>query len=256
MPDHTSWLTFVLGHFRDTLEHNANALGDSLVGHQPPNWQSWEPFATAAFIALLLILFGLSVRANLSKEEAIVPDEQLTLRTFMEVFLGYFYNLAKSMMGPDRAKKYFPIIGTSAVFVFTCNVMALLPGFPVATSSLSITLGCALVVFILFNLYGLVTNGWAYIKHLAGPAWYLAPLIFVIELISLCVRPLTLAVRLMLNMAVDHLLLAIFLGLLALLLPLPVMLLGVLVVLIQTLVFTMLTSIYIALATEPHEHSH
>jgi F-type H+-transporting ATPase subunit a len=242
MPDHTSWLTFVLGHFRDTLEHNANALGDSLVGHQPPNWQSWEPFATAAFIALLLILFGLSVRANLSKEEAIVPDEQLTLRTFMEVFLGYFYNLAKSMMGPDRAKKYFPIIGTSAVFVFTCNVMALLPGFPVATSSLSITLGCALVVFILFNLYGL--------------AWYLAPLIFVIELISLCVRPLTLAVRLMLNMAVDHLLLAIFLGLLALLLPLPVMLLGVLVVLIQTLVFTMLTSIYIALATEPHEHSH
>jgi F-type H+-transporting ATPase subunit a len=256
MPDHTSWLTFLLAYFRDTLDHNASALGETLVGHQHPNWQSWEPFATALFVAGLLIFFGLSVRARMAKEEAIIPDDQLNLRTFMEVFLGYFYNLAKSMMGPERAKKYFPVIGTAAVFIFTCNVLALIPGFPVATSNLSVTLGCALVVFILFNLYGLVTNGWAYIKHLAGPAWYLAWLIFPIELISLCVRPLTLAVRLMLNMAVDHLLLAIFLGLLAVLLPLPVMLLGVLVVLIQTLVFTMLTSIYIALATEPHEHEH
>src|SRR5262249_44514195 len=121
-------------------------------------------------------------------------------------------------------------------------------------TSLNVTLGSALIVFILFNAYGLATNGFAYIKHLAGPAWYMAWLIFPIELISLCVRPMTLAVRLMLNMAVDHLLLTIFLGLFAVLVPLPVMLLGVLVVLIQTLVFTMLTSIYIALATEPHEH--
>ena len=64
-----------------------------------------------------------------------------------------------------------------------------------------------------------------YIKHLAGPVWYLAPLIFPVEVISLCVRPVTLSVRLMLNMAVDHLILGIFLGFLAVLVPLPVMLL-------------------------------
>jgi F-type H+-transporting ATPase subunit a len=131
--------------------------------------------------------------------------------------------------------------------------MALLPGMPVATSNLNITLGCALVVFILFNLFGLQQNGWAYIKHLAGPAWYLAILVFPIELISLCVRPVTLAVRLMLNMSVDHLILGIFAGLVALVVPIPFMVLGCLVVLIQTLVFTLLTTIYISLATE-HEH--
>jgi F-type H+-transporting ATPase subunit a len=174
----------------------------------------------------------------------------------MEVFFGYFYDVAKGIMGPERAKKYFPVIGTSAIFVFTCNIMALFPGFPVATSSLNITLGCGLVVFILFNIYGLATNGMAYVKHLAGPAWYLAPLLFPIELFSLCVRPITLAVRLMLNMAVDHLILGIFLGLCAILLPLPLMVLGIVVVLVQTLVFTMLTSIYIGLATEPHAHDH
>jgi len=58
----------------------------------------------------------------------------------------------------------------------------------------------------------------------------------------------------MLNMAVDHLLLTIFLGFLPLLLPLPVMLLGCLVVVVQTLVFTLLTTIYIGLATEHEAH--
>jgi F-type H+-transporting ATPase subunit a len=132
--------------------------------------------------------------------------------------------------------------------------MALIPGWPVATSNLNISMGAALVVFIVFNVYGLKVQGWDYIKHLAGPSPILAPLIFPIELISLCVRPFTLAVRLMLNMAVDHLILTVFLSLFAVLLPLPVMVLGCLIILIQTLVFAMLTAVYIALATEHEAH--
>jgi F-type H+-transporting ATPase subunit a len=87
-----------------------------------------------------------------------------------------------------------------------------------------------------------------------GPVWYLAPLVFPIELISLFVRPVTLGLRLMLNMAVDHLLLTIFMGFLTVLLPLPILVLGCVVVLVQTLVFTLLTCIYIGLATEHEEH--
>jgi F-type H+-transporting ATPase subunit a len=104
----------------------------------------------------------------------------------------------------------------------------------------------------LFNAYGLLTNGWAYVKHLAGPMWWLAPLMFPIELISLCVRPVTLGVRLMINMAVDHLILGLFMGLFAIIVPIPLMLLGCLVVVVQTLVFALLTCVYIGLATE-HE---
>ncbi|MEB2321703.1 MAG: F0F1 ATP synthase subunit A [Sorangiineae bacterium] len=255
MPHHSSWLTLLLEHVKDTLAHNASLAGAGFIQHAPPTWLSFEPIITAILIALLLIALSLRVRASLANpDDAVVPDETLTLRTFFEAFLGYFYDLTKSVMDAERAKKYFPIIGASACFVFFANVMALLPGFPVATSSLSITLGSALVVFILFNLYGLRANGFAYIKHLAGPAWYLAWLLFPIELISLCVRPVTLAVRLMLNMAVDHLIVSIFLGLIAVLVPLPAMLLGIIVVIVQTLVFTLLTSIYVGLATEPMEH--
>jgi F-type H+-transporting ATPase subunit a len=254
MPNHSTWLTFFLGGLRDNLERNASLIGESMIAGHRPSWMSFEPIVAAIFIALVILILAVAARSRLTRlDEAVIPEDKLSLRTFMEVFLGYFYDLAKSLMGPERAKQYFPIIGTSAIFVFFCNVMALLPGMPVATSSLNITLGCGAVVFILFNYYGLRANGMAYVKHLAGPAWYLAWLMFPIELISLCVRPVTLAVRLMLNMSVDHLILGIFASLFALIIPVPLMILGCLIVLIQTLVFTLLTTIYISLATE-HEH--
>lgn len=254
MPNHTTWLTFILGAMKDNLDANAEAIGYSIMNGHPPSWMSFEPIVAAIFVVTVVLILAFLARSRLVKlDEAVIPEDKLSLRTFMEVFLGYFYDLAKSIMGPERAKKYFPIIGTSAIFVFFANVMALLPGMPVATSNLNITLGSAIVVFVLFNFYGLKTNGWAYLKHLAGPAWYLAPLVFVIELISLCVRPITLAVRLMLNMSVDHLILSIFVSLVALVVPTALMLLGCLIVVIQTLVFTLLTTVYISMATE-HEH--
>jgi F-type H+-transporting ATPase subunit a len=256
MPEHSSFLTLLLSHIKDTLDHNAHGiLGESIVGHQSPSWQSFEPLAGSILVILIVLGIALRVRSRLLKtDEAVIPEEDLTLRTFMEAFLAYFYDLAKSVMDNERAKKYFPLIGTAAVFVFFSNVMALIPGMPIATSNLNVTLGCALVVFILFNVYGLATNGWGYVAHLAGPAWYLIPLVFPIEVISLCVRPITLAVRLMINMTADHMMLGLFLSLIALLVPLPVMLLGVLVVVVQTLVFTLLTCIYLGLATEHEAH--
>jgi F-type H+-transporting ATPase subunit a len=258
MPEHSTWLTVLLGYLHETLEHNADALGDSVVGGHPPTWRSFEPGAAALLVVLIVLVVAARVRSRLDRtEEAIVPEESLTLRTFMETFLSYFYDLAKSVMGPDRAKRYFPLVGTAATFVFFSNVLALVPGMPVATSHLSITLGSALVVFVLFNVYGLMTQGGKYIAHLAGPVWWLAPLLFPLEVISLCIRPITLAIRLMVNMAADHVMLGLFLGLAAVILPIPVMLLGCLVVVVQTLVFTLLTCIYIALATEGHdEHAH
>jgi F-type H+-transporting ATPase subunit a len=255
VPEHTSFLTLLLAHARETLEHNASYLGDTFVKGQPPTWRSTEPIIAAFIVALALVAIGIWARARLSRlDERVVPEARLSLATFLELFLGYFYDLAKGIMGPERAKKYFPVIGTSACFVFFSNVLALVPGSPVPTTSLGVTLGCGLVVFILFNIYGIKENGLAYVKHLAGPAWYLAPLMFVIEVISLIVRPLTLALRLMLNMAVDHLIVGIFAGLVAVLIPLPFMALGVLVLIVQTLVFTMLTCVYIGLATEHEAH--
>jgi F-type H+-transporting ATPase subunit a len=233
MPEHTTFLTYLLSAF-PALRHNADAIGVSFIGHHNPTWRSFEPIFTSILVIAMVAL--------------------LALRTFMEAFISFFYGVTRDVMGPRRAKRYFPIVGASACFIFFSNVLALIPGLAPPTSSLNITLGCALCVFILFNYYGLQANGINYIKHLAGPKWYLAPLIFPIELISTCVRPVTLSIRLMVNMAVDHLLGTIAIGIVALLVPVPLMFLGAIVIVVQTLVFSLLTAIYIGLATEHEEH--
>jgi F-type H+-transporting ATPase subunit a len=208
----------------------------------------------------LLVFLALAVRAKVTDhDKSVVPEAKLTLRTFFEIFVGYWYGTMKDMMGPKRAKRYFPLVGTLACFILFSNALGLIPGFIPPTSNWNITMGCALLVFVMFNYYGLKENGFAYIKHLFGPyiGWWAIPinlLLFVIETVSTLIRPLTLSVRLMLNMAVDHLLVTLMLGIFPLFLPIPVMILSTLVVVVQVMVFCLLTSIYISLATEHEEH--
>jgi F-type H+-transporting ATPase subunit a len=256
MPKHTYWFTYILDMF-PALKANAQNLGDSIIGHEHPSYRSGEPVLTAFVYIAVLLLLALVARGKLRNLDAsAVPSDKLTLTTFFEVFIGYFYDMAKDVMGPANAKKFFPIIGGSALFIIFSNLIGLVPGFGSPTSSLNVTLGCAIVVFVVFNYYGLKENGLGYLKHMAGPKWYLAPLIFPIEVISTCVRPVTLAVRLMVNIAVDHLLGSIFIGLVALFVPIPIMFLGIIVCVVQTIVFCLLTSVYIGLATEHAEEHH
>lgn len=263
MPEHTSLLHYLLYKI-GALREGAHALPTSLGGHHL-EYRSFEPMFMAALLMLVIIYLAAEVRGSFKRlRTSSVPEEELTLRTFFEVFFEYFYKLATDVMGAKNARRYFPLIGASAIFIFISNVMGLVPGMIPPTSNLNITAGCALLVFLAFNYYGLKENGIDYLKHIAGWGTFespifnamLAVLMFPIETISLCVRPVTLSIRLMLNMAVDHLLVSIFLGLFALLLPLPVMMLGCIVIVVQTLVFCLLTAIYIGLATERAEDHH
>jgi F-type H+-transporting ATPase subunit a len=259
MPEHTSFFSYLVAMF-PALGENMHNFGVQLLSKKPVEAAGAEPLVASAFVVLILIVMALAVRAQITKhEQAVIPEAKLTLRTFFELFIGYFYDLMKDMMGPKRAKRYFPLVGTCACFVFFSNVLGLVPGFNPPTSTWNITAGCAVIVFFAFNYYGLKENGWGHIKHLFGP--WLGPLgipvnilLFIIESFSLILRPITLSVRLMLNMAVDHLLVTLALAGFALFLPIPVMILGTLVVVVQTLVFCLLTAIYITLATEHEDH--
>lgn len=254
MPEHTGFLTFFLAQF-PTLRQNARNFGETFVGHHPITYRDFEPHLTALLVMVAFTLLALSKRSVLNRvDEAVIPEDTLTFRTFLEAFFGYFYDMAKDIMGPVNAKRFFPLIGGAAAFIFISNAIGLIPGFNPPTSSLNITFGCATLVFLAFNILGLKENGWAYVAHMLGPKWYLAPLIFPIEVISTCVRPVTLSVRLMVNMSVDHLMAGIFIGMLAVFLPIPLMFLGLLVIAVQTLVFCLLTCIYIGLATAHAEH--
>jgi F-type H+-transporting ATPase subunit a len=256
MPEHTSFFSYLIAMF-PALGANMHNLGKSISG-EPVGVHAAEPIVASLFVALAIIVMALSIRGKVvDYESSVIPDDKLTLRTVFEILVGSFYNLMKEMMGAKRAKRYFPIIGTCACFIFFSNLLGLIPGFMAPTGNLNITFGCAIVVFISFNYYGIKEQGLLnYLKHFAGPLWWLWWFMFPLEVFSTCIRPLTLAVRLMVNMAVDHLLVTVAASMFVLLLPIPIMVLGTLVIVVQTMVFCLLSSIYIALATEHEEHDH
>jgi len=259
MPEHTSFFSYLIAQF-PALGQNMSIFGRSLFG-VPVTAHGAEPLVASLFVAFLIVVLALAARGQLvDYDKSVLPDTKLTLRTFFEIFIGFWYGTMKDMMGPRRAKRYFPVVGALACFILFSNLLGLVPGFTPPTSNWNVTMGCALLVFLMFNYYGLKENGLAYIKHLFGPyiGWWGIPinlLLFVIETVSTLIRPLTLSVRLMLNMAVDHLLVTLTLGMIALFLPIPVMILSTLVIVVQVVVFCLLTSIYISLATEHEEHS-
>jgi F-type H+-transporting ATPase subunit a len=262
MPEHTTFFSYLLAYLVarfPALGTNLRVFGHSLFG-EPVTAHGIEPLFTSLVIMVLLVGMALAVRRQvLNQDLAVIPETRLTLRTFFELFVGYWYDTMKDMMGPKRAKRYFPLVGSLACFILFSNALGLVPGFSPPTSNWNVTMGCALIVFVVFNYYGFKENGLGYLKHLFGPyiGWWAIPinlLLFVIETVSTLIRPLTLSIRLMLNMAVDHLLVTLALGIIPLFLPIPVMILSTLVIVVQVMVFCLLTSIYISLATEHEEH--
>ncbi len=209
---------------------------------------------SAVLVALILILAALFVRRELSRvEKSLVPASKLTLTNVFEVVVENILELMDGVIG-HNAKKHFPLIGTIFIYIFASNLLGLIPGFLPPTANINANIACALCVFIYFNVMGIKENGIGYMKHLMGPVWWMAPLIFVIELFGLALRPVTLSLRLFANINADHLVLGIFSNLVPIVIPVVFMILGVFIAFIQAFVFTLLSTIYISLATAHEEH--
>ncbi len=246
------FLTILFGFYAS----NSMASGYTFLSHFAHQWHVPEHVITFLIIAFVISLFGLIYRMK-SKDinKSVIPDKGTTFRNIVEAFGEFVYGLCRSTMGEKEAHKYFPVICMIFVFIFLSNLTGLIPGFLPPTDNINTTLALGLFVFLYYNYQGIKAQGLiGHLKHFAGPVWYLAPLIFVIELISHAVRPISLALRLRGNMFGDHLVLSIFSGLLPYIVPIAFMILGLFVCFIQAFVFTLLTMVYISLATAHHDH--
>jgi F-type H+-transporting ATPase subunit a len=194
----------------------------------------------------LVMLILIPVAFIASRSVKLVPSGT---QNFMESVVTGIEGLIEETMG-HKGKAYFPLIATLALFILVSNLIALIPGFYPPTANLNTNAALALTVFAMTHIIGVKEHGVSYIKHFMGPIWWLAPLIFIIEIIGHLARPLSLSLRLFGNMYGHEIVLMIFLGLVPLLLPVPMMVMGVLVAFIQTFVFTLLAMIYIAGALE------
>lgn len=202
-------------------------------------------------VLILLALAGLSIKKALSKEDSVLPDEKFSIRTIFEILtIDFLFDLFTNMLGSkENAKKYFPLLGASFFFILFANFLGIIPGFLPPTGNFNVPVACALVIFVMYNFYGFKENGLSYLKHFAGPVIFLAPLMFIIEVISHFVRPVSLSLRLFMNITGDHLILGVFTNLVHYIIPAIFIGLGIFVSFLQAFIFTVLSAIYISLAT-------
>ena len=140
------------------------------------------------------------------------------------------------------------------------NLAGIIPAFEAPTMSPWVPAGLALVTFVYFNAMGFKTQGVRYLAHFAGPVRFPNPIANVgimlfmlpIEIVSVCIRPLSLTVRLYGNMFAGEQVTNVFLGLTKIVIPVIFMFLHVFVSFVQAYVFFLLTTIYVSVATH-HE---
>ena len=217
----------------------------------------WLPTASAVLALLVCLLLGLAYRTRvmrlLNRDAQLAPSARFSLVSAVDAVLDFLHGLARDACGEKYFAPFFPLLASFFIFILICNLSGLVPGLPPATESMSTTVALGVIAFLIYNYAGLREHGMSYAKQFFGPLLFIAPLFFVIEIFSHFSRPVSLSLRLMVNIFADHLLLNVFTGLTYLLMPAALLFFGLLVACLQSFVFTLLTSIYISMAVS-HDH--
>ena len=215
-------------------------------------------------VTLLLVIFWLGTR-NMK----IVPGR---FQALIEMGLDLVrVNIAEDLLGKKDGRRFLPILTTIFFLVLFLNITGIVPGFNIAGSSvIGIPMVLAVASYFTFIYAGLKKHPGAFLRNALFPpgvpkAFYIV--VTPIELLSTFVlRPVTLTLRLLMNMIVGHLLLVLlfsathffFLGFGqwfgyvfgagTLAFGIAFSLFEILVAVLQAYVFTLLTAVYLQLA--------
>ena len=194
------------------------------------------------------------------------------MRTVGEEYVGFMRDgIVVPGMGVE-GKTFLSYFCTLFLFILFSNLAGLIPEVKTITSNISVTGGLALCSGALIIYCGIKFHGLlGFIKTFVpgGTPWWLVPLIFPLEVISLIIRVCVLAIRLFANMLSGHmvllsLLLIVFIigqmskmagagaAIPAMGLEIFMTCLELLVAFLQAYVFTLLTSIYAGLVIHAH----
>ncbi len=226
------------------------------------------------FISVIVLLLCILLPARWYRKHKPSDNAPKGFTGFIEMLVMYVVdNIIKPGVGKGY-EKYCPYLLTCFFFIFTCNIMGLIP-FPPGggnvTGNIAVTFFLALCTFVVVQFSG----NKHYWKDIFWPDVPLAlkafPLIPVIEFVGIFTKPFALMIRLFANIMAGHAIaislvciiflvaakpIGVFLGMSGVSVIMSVFMstLEVLVCFIQAMVFTMLSSIFIGLARTEPEH--
>jgi len=216
------------------------------------------PWYTVMFIIAVALTF---VVVWVLKPRRLSVEEPTYTQLVLEKGMLAIRDLLADNVGPHGVR-YFPVVATFGILILISNLMGLIPGLMAPTSATSVTFALGITSFVYYNAIGIRENGLlGHLGHFAGPILWLAPLLFVVELISNFVRPISLGVRLFGNMFSDEQVMTQISNLYSpytnFLLPVALMGLSVFVAFMQTFIFVLLSIIYISeVSHAPHAEEH
>jgi F-type H+-transporting ATPase subunit a len=166
-------------------------------------------------------------------------------QNLLEVLVTGVRDQIREVIRQDPAP-YLPFVGTLFIFIATCNLLAIVPGYVPPTGSLSTTAALALTVFVAVPVFGVAQEGVGpYLRHYIRPSVFMLPF----NIIGEISRTIALAVRLYGNIMSGTVIVAILLGLAPFFFPVVMQVLGLITGLIQAYIFAVLAVVYIASAT-------
>jgi F-type H+-transporting ATPase subunit a len=241
------WFTTVLNH---AFAGPVNAVMQALpAAFHPANPHApiTNPVAMQVMVVGILLLVFALVRTRLSVEKP--GSMQHVVETFNEFVTGQ----SEGIIG-EHSSRFIPFLSALFLLILIGNLIGLIPSLESPTAAGATTLGCAVVAFIYYNVHGLREQGvLGYLKHFMGPIWWLAPLMFVIEIVSHLARVMSLSIRLYANIFAGDMVTMAFFTLIPLGIPVIFLMLHVAVSFLQAYIFMLLNAIYISLAVA-HEH--
>jgi F-type H+-transporting ATPase subunit a len=237
----------------ESIEHPSAvvALINALLGlvgiHVP------DHVAFVALITLFVLVIGLAIRSQLS------VDNPGKLQIVLEDLVSFLVTQLENQMG-TKGRQYLPLLGTLFVFILIGNLMGQIPGLGSPTSNINVPFACAITLWLYYHAQGVMTQGpIKYLMHfgtMPGVPIVMAPMIFVIEIISHMSRVLSLTLRLFGNIFGEHLVVLIIASIVPFIAPLPIQFLGLIVGPLQAFIFLTLGAIYLSAATHVDDHGH
>jgi F-type H+-transporting ATPase subunit a len=167
-------------------------------------------FTNSSLMMMIAVFLSITFFSLSMRRKALVPSR---FQVMAEMCYEFIANMIRETMG-SKGRIYFPIVFTVFMIVFWGNMLGMMPYAFTFTSHIVVNFALAMMIFFLVIIIGIIRNGTKFFTLFCPPGLplYLMPLVIPLELISFLSRPITLSVRLFLNMMVGHLILKIFAG--------------------------------------------
>lgn len=212
-------------------------------------WRFVTVNATLVYSWIVIVLLGAGAWF-ITRNLTVGPDIS-RWQNGLEVLVGQILTQIETT-GLRHPKRYLPFIGTLFIFIVTCNILAVVPGYVAPTASVTTPIALAMCVFVAVPVYGIMNRGLkAYFKRYIRPT----PLMLPFTIIGEISRTVALGIRLFGNMMSGNLIVAILLSLAPLLFPVAMQAFGLLIGVIQAYVFAVLALVYIASGARAHENN-